>query len=167
MCDVKFFFTKALADATHDILRWRFIPWPYALEMTAWNAQEIVGLSRLHYELFLFPCGGITHWSRGQKSAPSECQYPRRRAIWGYWRGLLLSTSIPAEEPFERDTGWEFNWRLRQWWRYRDNALATLLSFLKPCDRTDNTKSKKASACNINTPMPNITVYLVWVFKIW
>lgn len=67
LCDVKFFFTKALADVTHDILWRRFIPWPYALERTAWNAQEIVGLSRLYYELFLFPRGGITHWKQRPK----------------------------------------------------------------------------------------------------
>lgn len=66
--DAKFFFTKALVDVTHDILWWRFILWPYPLEGTAWNAPEAVGLSKLCYELFLFPRGSITN----QKQRPKE-----------------------------------------------------------------------------------------------
>lgn len=71
LCDAKFFFTKALADVAHDILWCRFIPWPYTLERTAWNTQEIVGLSRLDYELFLFAKGRITNQKQRSKGGSS------------------------------------------------------------------------------------------------
>lgn len=120
------------SDVTHEILWWRFILWPYALGRTAWNTQEIGGLSGLCYELCPFPRGSIVKQKQRPNEGPSGLPIPF------------------AEEPFEQDAGLEFGVSLRWWSWYAESALATFHLLWKPCDTSDNTESKKACMYKIH-----------------
>lgn len=119
LCEAKFFFTKTLACVVHDILWWRFIPWPYPLERTTWNT-EVVALADYTMSYFFFPEEVLPPEGKGQEQTSPD------------------GNSF-AEGTFEQDLGLECHRRL--WWqslcKYR--ALATFYSSLNPYDVSEDT----------------------------
>lgn len=113
--NTKFFLTKTLADVVHDILRWRFIPWPYTLERTTWNTEEVVALADYTMSYFFFPEEVLAPEGKGQKQTSPDC-------------------NNLAEGPFEQDLDLESHLRLRRWSWCKHTTPIAFHSSLKPCD---------------------------------
>lgn len=115
ICATPSSFSQALADVVHDILRWRFIPWPYTLERTTWNTEEVVALADYTMSYFFFPEEVLPPEGKGQKQTSPDC-------------------NNLAEGPFEQDLGLGNHLRLRRWSWCKDTTPIAFHSSLKPCD---------------------------------